>query len=462
MTLTPTLLTNPARTPVKPRVGVFVTPFSGRAWREYGYLCLQLLLAPVALAYVVAVPSLAALVAVTVVGLLLVGGMIVAARGWGRLSRSMARALLGIDVAPPARFVRPNGFWPTLAATLGDPAGWRALGFMLVSFPLAVLGFTASTTLLATGLGGLTHWLWSRWLPPQQAGDGTWHRGASFGVDWFADTPARQLALAGAGLLLLLVWPWVTRLFTWAFAFLTRALLGPTTSGQRVAELRASRAGAVEDADARLRSIERDLHDGTQARLVAVAMQLGEAREFLEPGGDPAAAAQMVRTAHESTKEALAELREIARGIHPPALDAGLAVALETLAARAQLPTLLDIDPGLDAEALTPAVASIAYFSVAELVTNAAKHAGASAVSVVVGASTGQLRVQVRDNGHGGAVVVPPDGSGRRTGLAGLVERVRAVDGTFDLSSPAGGPTVATLTLPTTRTSSIPPARTRR
>ncbi len=427
-------------------------PFAARTWREHGYLWLMLMLAPFALTYALLVPSLAAGLAITVVGLGLVGALVLAARGWGSMYRSLAHTRLGVEVDVPPPFVRPRGVWRGLWAMLGDVDGWRALAFMLVSFPLAIAGWVVSVTVLATAAGGLTYWGWFRFLPRQQAPDGSWHRGAQFSTDtaaWFADTRPRVLLVAVGGLVLLFVWPWVQHLFAVLLGVLTQALLGPSRMSLRLAEVRASRAASVEDADARLRRIERDLHDGTQARLVAVAMQLGEAREQLADGGDPLLAADLLATAHTSTKEALTELREIARGIHPPALDGGLAIALETLAARSSLPVALDLDPSVTAgRPLTDAVESIAYFTVAELVTNAAKHSGAGSVRVAVDRPEGRLRLRVRDDGRGGALVVPTDGSGRRTGLAGLVERVRAVDGTFDLSSPGGGPTVVTVTLP--------------
>lgn len=445
----PRTLDRPAA-PVEAAPALLRAPFDRRTWRAYGYLWLALLLAPFGFAYVVATVSLAAALAVTVAGLFVAGGLVVGGRGWAGAYRGLARSLLGTDVVAPPPFVRPRGFWRGLGAVLTDPAGWRALLFLLLAFPAAIVGWILSTTVLATALGSTTHWVWSRWLPLQQASDGTWHRGASFGTDWFVDTPSRQLLLVAAGVVLLFVWPWITALFAQLFRVLTRSLLGPTRASLQVAALRESRAGTVEDADARLRRIERDLHDGTQARLVAVAMQLGEAREQLADGGDPAAAAGLVDTAHASAKEALAELREIARGIHPAALDGGLAVALETLAARAPLPVTVDVDPAVEAGGrLAPAVESIAYYTVAELVTNVAKHAGASGAYVLVERRDGLLRLRVRDDGRGGAAVVPADGSGRRTGLAGLVERVRSLDGAVDVSSPAGGPTVVTVTLPT-------------
>ncbi|ACZ31540.1 histidine kinase [Xylanimonas cellulosilytica DSM 15894] len=423
--------------------------FAARTWRAYGYLWVALLLAPFSLAYVLLVPSLGAGFLVTVVGLFVAGGLVVGARGWGSLYRGLARAALGEHVAAPPAFVRPRGFWRSLGALLFDGTGWRALLFMFVTFPLTIFSFVVSTVFLAVGLGGITYWLWWQYLPWQETEDGL-RRGFSIVSDnaaTYFDTPPRIAFLAVVGLVFLIVWPWVTRGLTTLFHLLTRGLLGPTAGSIRVAALRDSRAAAVEDADARLRRIERDLHDGTQARLVAVAMQLGDAREQLAT--DPALAAELLETAHASTKEALTELREIARGIHPPALDDGLAVALETLAARSPLPVTVDVDPAADA-GLAPAVRSIAYYTVGELLTNVVKHARATGVYVVVDRpDAGTLHVRVRDDGRGGAVLAPgvPGGSG--TGLAGLAERVATVDGTFALTSPVGGPTVVDVTLPT-------------
>ncbi|WP_454043175.1 sensor histidine kinase [Cellulosimicrobium sp. Marseille-Q8652] len=428
-------------------------PFAGRTWREHGYLWLALLLAPFGFAYAVFTVSFLAGVLVTVLGIFVAGGLVLGGRGWASMYRAMARTMLDVDVAAPAPYVRPRGFWRTLWSGVGDGAGWRAVLFLVVALPLAIVSFVTSVVFLAVGLGAMTHWVWSRWLPLQQAGDGTWHRGASFGTDWFVDTPARQLGLVLVGALFLWVWPHVTRAFAHLFRVLTVALLGPTLSSLRVADLEESRGRTVEDADAKLRRIERDLHDGTQARLVAVAMQLGEAKEQLATGGDADEALDLVDLAHSSTKEALVELRELARGIHPPALDNGLAVALETLAARSPLPVTVDVDPAVEASGrLAPAVESIAYFCVAELVTNAVKHARATGVYVLVERQgTGRaarLRLRVRDDGQGGARVVQPGSDGQRSGLAGLAERVRSVDGSFELTSPVGGPTVVTVLLP--------------
>ena len=425
-------------------------PFAAQTWRDVGYLWLQLLLAPFAFAYVVFVPSFAAGVLVTVVGLWLVGALVVGARGWGAMYRRMASGVLGVEVAAPPSFVMPRSFWRGLGEMFGDVDGWRALLFMLVTLPLSILSVVVSTVFWAIGVGGITYAAWRPFLPAQQAPDGTWHRGAQFGGTdswaWYADTPPRIVAVAVLGVVFLWVWPALQRGLVALFVGLTRGLLGPSRTSVRLAQLRVARADVVEDADARLRRIERDLHDGTQARLVAVAMQLGEAREQLGPDGDPALVAELLDSAHASAKETLVELRDIARGIRPPALDAGLAVALETLAARSMLPVTLDV--AVD-EPLPSAVGSITYYTVAELLTNVAKHARASSAAVQVTQHGTTLHLHVSDNGRGGAQVHEPSKDGHRSGLAGLVDRVRAVDGTFDLSSPVGGPTVVIVTLPT-------------
>lgn len=426
-------------------VGFLQAPFAGQTWREFGYLWLSLFITPFAFTYVVFTVSFTAGILVTVVGLLVSGGLVLGARGWGGMYRSMARSMLSVDVLAPAPHEPRRGFWRSLWSNLSDGPGWRAMTFMFVTFPLALTAFVVTVTFFFVSLGAATHWLWSQYLPEQLGADGEWHRGAQMAPDWYVDTPLRQSALAAVGIALWWLWPQLVRGFAQLFRLLTINLLGPTRASLRVADLEKSRGKTVEDADAKLRRIERDLHDGTQARLVAVAMQLGEAKEQLASGGDANEALELVDNAHASTKEALVELRELARGIHPPALDNGLAVALETLAARSPLPVTVDVDPRIDP---SPAVETIAYFCVAELVTNAAKHARATGVYVLVEEQGSRLRLRVRDDGQGGARVSTPDARGHRSGLAGLEERVRSVDGTLDLVSPIGGPTVVTVVLP--------------
>ena len=216
-------------------------------------------------------------------------------------------------------------------------------------------------------------------------------------------------------------------------------------SVRRVGELEQSRASLVEDSVARLRRIERDLHDGAQAQMVAVAMKLGLAREKL--GGalngtvqpDLERILELVDAAHRGAKEAIAELRDLARGIHPSVLDHGLGTALTTLAARSDVPVELVLDLP---ERPSAAIETIAYFCAAELLSNVAKHSGARHATLAAVRVPGLLQVRVSDDGSGGARLEA------RGGLAGLAERIRTVDGRLQVSSPSGGPTVVTVELP--------------
>jgi signal transduction histidine kinase len=217
-------------------------------------------------------------------------------------------------------------------------------------------------------------------------------------------------------------------------------------SVRRVQELERSRTSLVDDSAARLRQIERDLHDGAQAQMVAVTMKLGLAVKKL--GGmtdgtgqtDLDRALELVVAAHRGAKEAIAELRDLCRGIHPTVLDQGLGIALTTLAARSDLPveTVIDLP-----ERPSAAIETIAYFCAAELLTNVTKHSGARHATLEAVHVPGlQLRVRVSDDGCGGAR------AGARGGLAGLADRIRTVDGRLQLSSPPGGPSVVTVELP--------------
>jgi signal transduction histidine kinase len=218
-------------------------------------------------------------------------------------------------------------------------------------------------------------------------------------------------------------------------------------AAERARELQEQRARVVDESAARLRRIERDLHDGAQVRLAALAMTLGEIKESLDPatagaedGADDAARTRMlVATAHRNAKETLAELRDLARGIHPPVLDRGLGTALATLAETSPVPVELEV--GM-AGRPSPAIAAIAYFCAAELLANVAKHSGASHATVSVAGQDGRIVMTVTDDGSGAARLTPGGG------LAGLLERVQTVDGSLRLDSPPGGPTAVTIELP--------------
>jgi signal transduction histidine kinase len=316
-----------------------------------------------------------------------------------------------------------------ISGAMRDMPAWRARIYITAKLPLAGAGLLV---MAACWLGGLF------WLTFP-----AWRQRAPIGV--FGGLHVTSLAgsflLVPAGAALVLAAPWLTHYVTTADRYLVRSLLGPNSAAERVRALEESRARVVDDSAARLRSIERDLHDGTQAQLVALAMKLGLAKEKLGAAApvDLARITQLVEDAHRSAVAAIAELRTVTRGIHPPVLDNGLADALTTLAARSAIPVELATDIP---ERPTAAIETIGYFSAAELLTNVAKHSGGRHATLEAVHVPGLLRIRVTDDGHGGAHPTP-DG-----GLSGLAERIRPVDGRLDIVSPRGGPTVITVELP--------------
>ena len=214
-------------------------------------------------------------------------------------------------------------------------------------------------------------------------------------------------------------------------------------AAERARELQEKRARAVDHSAARLRQIERDLHDGAQVRLAALAMVLGEVRENLEHADDGADGdghlRKLMGAAHRNAVETLAELRDLARGIHPPALDRGLAPALGSLADTVSIPVEVTVRAG---ERPSAAIETIAYFCAAELLANITKHSGATRAAICISDGDGRMLMRVTDNGGGGARLAPGGG------LEGLRERVQTVDGHLGIDSPAGGPTAITISLP--------------
>jgi signal transduction histidine kinase len=248
------------------------------------------------------------------------------------------------------------------------------------------------------------------------------------------------------GAVLLWVAPWASRSTADLNRWLARSLLGPAPASSRQRALERARSEVAADATTTLQRIERDLHDGTQARLVAIGLSLAMADEALA-AGEVERAHPLVTRARTQLGEATTELRRLTRGINPVALDGGLPAALPTLAADTGIPTDLAVDLP---ERPSPAIERVVYFCVAELLSNVAKHSGADSARVEVttqpapdGPRRRLLRLRVSDQGRGGAVV------GAGSGLRGLRDRLAAVDGTLSVASPVGGPTVVTAELPT-------------
>jgi signal transduction histidine kinase len=425
-------------------------PVSRRARSELAYCAagLPLSVAGFALAVVLLAPGLVLSVTVvgTIAGLVLLVTVTRLGRRLGSAHRRLAARWLaerraGDLAAAPRPFVPGHGILGRADARLRDGAGWRAVGYVLLKLPLALLG---CCLMAVTWIGGLFYLTYPLWWGISRGPGGTassvtapFPAGGARITTWPA---AFALPLLGAALLLAA--PWAVRLVVTADRWLARNLLGAAPLADRIRELEESRAHAVDASVATLRRVERDLHDGAQVRLVALALNLGMAREKL--GSDGAAvnvprARELVDSAHRNAKEALTELRDLARGIHPPVLDNGLPDALATLTAGSAVPAELSASiPGRP----TAAIEAIAYFCAAELLANVAKHSTAGHVTVQAVARGGALWLTVSDDGIGGA------DPGHGTGLAGLRQRVRTVDGRIEISSPAGGPTVVTVELP--------------
>ncbi|MFI2423444.1 sensor histidine kinase [Streptomyces sp. NPDC018955] len=364
--------------------------YDAHTWKEIAHLLANLPVSLVGFVYTVTMLFTGVGLTVTVVGFPLLALGLMGSRLLGRMERARARKLLGVRVEEPSRLPRrgPGGFWPQLWMAVKDPVGWRTVLYDLIRLPWGVLTFTVT-------LAGLFV-LWP-------------------------------------------VLPFVVRGLANADRAMVRGLLSPSDElERRIAELESDRGVVVDTAAADLRRIERDLHDGAQARLVNLAMGLGLAKEKLLE--DPDAAASMVEEAHGEVKLALQELRDLARGIHPAVLtDRGLDAALSSVASRCTVPVKVTVD--LD-ERPAAAIEGIAYFTVSELLQNVSKHSRARSAAVEVWRSEGRLLIQVWDDGRGGASL---DGG---TGMRGLADRLGAVDGLFVVESPEGGPTTVTAELP--------------
>jgi len=386
------------------------------------------LLAFVVLAWLL--PAALVLTPVFLVGIPLLAFALLVSRWFGALDRGRYRLVLGVDIPSPHPDEKPDGSVVDRFRTLlRTPARWREAGYGLLRFPLSAVEVVLVAAAWLLPLGGLTLPIYNWSLP---------HGGANLAL--FTVRSWWSLALVFLlSVLLLINAPRMVRWLGVADLAIARRLLGPDLAA-RVDELERSRAAVVVSADEERRRIERDLHDGAQQRLVALAMQLGRARSRFTT--DPEGARALLDEAHNEAKLALAELRDLARGLHPAVLtDRGLDAALSGLAARAPIPVVVEVDPAAGAKPV-PVVDAIAYFVVAEALTNVAKHARATRAAVVVRRLDGMLRVVVTDDGVGGAD--PALG----TGLRGLADRVSGVDGRLHVDSPPGGPTVLTVELP--------------
>lgn len=403
-----------------------LTPIRRAAWRTYLYFVLISVLAVVGIAFIFGAGLASGLLIVTLVGIPLLALVVMSGRAWNRLYRALAR-LTGAVIDAPPPFARPQGRLQTVAAALTDAVGWRSLGFLaLHAILMTPIGYVVIVSVGASVAMVTSPVLWLA----------TGETVISFGEP--VDSLGMYVLVSIGGVVALYLLGWAMLGISRAHVWLARTLLGPTERERRVAQLEQARAGVVDDAAATLQRVERDLHDGTQARLITVAMALARADEHLATS-NVATARELVSDALANTRDTLTELRDLVRGIRPPALDLGLGPAVQTLAARNPIP--VDVTVNL---AVRPSIGveTMAYFCVAELLANVSKHSGASQAVVRLSSDADELRITVQDNGSGGVQV------GNGSGLTGLADRLGMLDGRLEIDSPEGGPTVVTVVVP--------------
>ncbi|MGS2613283.1 sensor histidine kinase [Micromonospora sp. LZ34] len=409
---------------------------------DSGYVLLGL---PLALAsFVVLVVGLAAGLGlvVTVIGLPILSGTLYAARGLADIERLRLPAVLRqARIRPQYRLAEPGASaWRRIFVPMADAQSWLDLAHGIFKLIVAIITFVVTLVWWAGAVAGSLYWAYDWALPRADPEDVDLPQLLGLG-----DSTTARIGLHTAiGLFFLITLPIVARGCALLQASFGRAMLtGVAEMRNRITVLEEQKRAAVSAEASALRRLERDIHDGPQQRLVRLAMDLSRARQQLAT--DPEAAGRTLDEAVTQTRETLAELRALSRGIAPPILvDRGLPSALAALAGRGLIPIELRVDPDLGTPAgrLDPAVENTAYFVVAEALTNVAKHSRATECQVAVARQDQRLVVAVGDDGQGGAHLA------KGHGLVGIADRVRAAGGRLDVVSPAGGPTEVRAELP--------------
>ncbi|MFI6475787.1 sensor histidine kinase [Streptomyces sp. NPDC050516] len=420
----------------------------GRSWFTAGWVAMGRGLAMFGLGLLAVFLAWFALTAMSLVligvGLFLVPPMVAAVR-WSAQAQRRMTAASGVEITSPYRAAPPVrsgwlGAWRRCEALFTDSATWRDLLWAQVSITVGGLLAIIPFGMLAHGVFGLL--LPLIWEPVVTAWDGSWYMfiplndhddAVMAAVLGFVEIPVG-----------LFIAPYVLRLH----ARLTHSVLAPTERSRmshRVQHLARTRTDVVDSSAAEIRRIERDLHDGAQARLLAMGMKIGAAESLLDQ--NPEAARALLAETRDASVQALEELRNLVRGIHPPVLaDRGLVDAVRSLALESHLQ--VHVTANLPARP-EPAVESAGYFAVCELLANATKHSGARRVLIDLQHRAGALFITVTDDGHGGA------GAEAGSGLLGIERRIGAFDGTLAISSPPGGPTTVSLQVPCKLTTGV-------
>lgn len=411
---------------------LFGPVFQARTWKETLHLLIDLPLGIAWFTVIVTGVSLGfGLIPLMLIGLVVLFATLQFVRAVSAVERARAKALLDADIASPFVPIGDiEGWWPRIKAVLGDGALWKGVAYCVIALPVGILTFTLAVTFWSIALGGITAPIWGLIESWTGASD----------ISGFAEVAIIAGTFVG-GVVFLALTPRLVHGLALMDRGLIRGLLGADRNAQlrrRVSQLEVSRTASLDVAAAERTRIERDLHDGVQPRLVVAAMDLGIAREKASEG-DPEVLA-LIERAQDETKQAIADLRELVRGIQPAVLtDRGLDAALSALAARCPVPVTVQVN--LD-ERPPSAVESAAYFIVAEALTNVAKHSNARHARVTVSRDDSSLRVEVTDDGDGGAHAE------HGGGLSGLTDRVQALEGQLRIASPVGGPTTILAELP--------------
>ncbi len=419
-------------TTMRESIGRLLAPWrDGRLGRAAAHVTWSLPIGVVGFCLVVTGLSIAvSLLAVALLGVPVAAWTMSLTHHLANVERRRVEVIDGRAIDDPVPPLRSNRWLGRIREQVSSRPRWREIAYAAAlmfpataAYSLAVGAWAGSLALTALPLAIAA-------FPGRTAH--FWLFDASGATPW-------GLALVGV-VGLVVIAPWLTVAMARGLSAMARGLLGPGASDltELVARAESTRVAAVDAAEAERRRIERDLHDGAQQRLVALAANLGAAREHLER--DPDGARELVVAAHDEAKGALREIRDLVRGIHPVILeDRGLDAALSAVVARCPVPVSLDVR--LE-KRLPSAVESAAYFVISEALTNVATHAHATAATVTVARSGDHLVVEVRDDGVGGA------DPARGTGLQGLRDRITGLHGTMHVLSPPGGPTIIGVELP--------------
>jgi signal transduction histidine kinase len=405
---------------------------------DTGYALLSLPVAVLAFAVVIAGLAAGTGLLVVWIGVAVLAATLTAARGFATVERAWLPTVLDRPVPRPA-YLRAEGRPVRKVLTpLRDPQTWLDALHAVIRFPVAIVSFVLTVTVWSIALGGVTYGAWDWALPDASSRD---DNEDLLELLHFESTPGRRIALYTViGLVFAVLLPFMVRGLALLQGQLGKVLLTSRAATQaELGRLTEGRNAAVAAEAVALRRLERDIHDGPQQQLVRLNMDLARAQRQLER--DPAAARTTLGDAAGLARETLEDLRALSRGIAPPVLtDRGLAAALAAIAARSPVPVDLAVD--LPTERLAPVTENTAYFVVSEALANVAKHSDATTSRVEVRCADGRLRVVVEDDGTGGALLAPGHG------LAGLTDRLTAVDGVLTVDSPRGGPTRLTAELP--------------